>query len=336
MKISEIGEFGFIERFSKHFIDMVDNNSTGIGDDCAILPLDNENDQVVTTDLLIEDIHFIRSKISPSDLGHKSLAVNLSDIAAMGAKPTASFLSIGIPADMDIEFMDSFMEGYRQLSVKYNVPLLGGDTTRSPEKLIINVCVIGKTDKGKAHKRSEACAGDVICVTGPLGDSAAGLKLILENHQGDDESSRSLMEWHNRPEPAIIEGLWLGRQDGVRAMMDISDGIASDLKHILDRSNVGATVRIEDIPLSSAIKDISFRHKWDAEEFSLAGGEDYRLLLTIEQTQYNSINQEYSHLFPFSLYNIGNITAQDPGKVKWTRSRETVLISKGGFKHFGI
>ncbi|PWE00634.1 thiamine-phosphate kinase [Marinilabilia rubra] len=334
MKLSQIGEFGFIERFSKNFANIPTANSKGIGDDCAILPLDDKNEQVVTTDLLIEDIHFLRKAISPFDLGYKSLAVNLSDIAAMGAQPTSSFLSIAIPADMDVEYLDELMKGYHELSNKYNVPLLGGDTTRSPDKLVINVCVMGKTAKGKSRMRSMAQPDDIICVTGPLGDSAAGLKLILENIAVEGKS-RDLLNWHNKPEPAINEGLWLNKQEGIKAMMDLSDGVASDLKHIMKQSQVGATIQLEDVPMSEALIYASEKYNWEPEALALAGGEDYRLMVTIDKTKSEKIITEYNKHFPYRLSPIGRITQAKNGEIEWIKKDRPFELTKEGFNHFG-
>lgn len=333
MNISEIGEFGFIERFSTQFNDMRKTDFTGIGDDCAILPLDGQFDQVVTTDLLIENIHFIIEKISPFDLGYKSLAVNLSDIAAMGAEPTASFLSIALPPTVDVEFMDLFMKGYHQLSKKYGVPLLGGDTTKSPDNLVINVCVLGKVLKGKACKRSDAQPDDLICVTGPLGDSAAGLKMLLNNIEADNHS-KPLINWHNCPEPAINEGLWLGRQEAVHAMMDISDGVASDLNHILKSSEAGATIQIENTPISEALDETSQIHKWNSYDLALTGGEDYRLLLTIDNNEFKNLAKLYNQLFAQPLTPIGTITSENTGKIKWTKKGIEIEYNQKGFNHF--
>ncbi|MFW6203323.1 MAG: thiamine-phosphate kinase [Marinilabilia sp.] len=333
MALSEIGEFGLIERFSKSFRDFALPGMTGIGDDCAIMPLDDQYEQVVTTDLLIEDIHFLRSAISPFDLGYKSLAVNLSDIAAMGGQPTGSFLSIALPPDMELSFMDGFIEGYRELSSKYNVPLLGGDTTKSPDKLVINVCVMGKTIKGKARKRSMARHGDVICVTGPLGDSGAGLKAILEDHD-PDELLKPLLQWHTRPEPAVNEGLWLASRPEVHAMIDVSDGIASDLGHVIKSSEVGAHIDMEKVPVSDALKKAAPKYQWDATELALSAGEDYRLLLTLEEKNAEAIINAYNQAFPEPLTPVGKITSDARGGIEWFRNGQKVDFSRGGFNHF--
>ncbi|PRZ00061.1 thiamine-phosphate kinase [Marinilabilia salmonicolor] len=333
MKLSEIGEFGFIDRFSGKFSALNKNEEYGIGDDCAIMPLDDQYNQIVTTDLLIEDIHFLRSAITPFDLGYKALAVNLSDIAAMGGTPSASFLSIALPADTEVEYMDQVMEGYRSLSEKYRVPLLGGDTTKSPDKIVINVCVTGKVLKGKAKLRSSAMTGDYICVSGPLGDSAAGLNMLLNNINPDNQT-KNLISWHNRPEPAITEGLWLGRQEGVNAMMDISDGIASDLKHILTRSGKGAVIHLENIPLSEALRATSRNNTIDVLKFALSGGEDYRLLFTVQSQDFEKIKKDYNKHFQTPLTCIGKITEENPGEIMWMQENRPFVFQKGGFNHF--
>jgi len=277
MEISEIGEFGLIGRirdiFSGH------SDILGIGDDCAVIPA-GDRDWLVTTDMLIEDTHFLRSGITPYDLGWKSLAVNLSDVAAMGGKPTASFLSLGIPEGITVEYMDEFLRGYRDLSEKWSVPLLGGDTTRSAGdngKMVINVGVLGNCPSGQAKLRSAALPGDGIYVTGTLGDSAAGLEHILK---GTGDKYPYLHERHTRPEPRMEEGMILGAMKKVHAMMDISDGIASDLKHILDASGVSAEIDLDTIPMSYHLRALAQENGFQPEEKAIAGGEDYELLFT--------------------------------------------------------
>jgi thiamine-monophosphate kinase len=332
MKLSEIGEFGFIERFAHRFEDLLAPNAMGIGDDCAIIPAGEGFDLVLTTDMLVEDIHFIREKISPLDLGHKALAVNLSDVAAMGARPISSFLSIAIPEDIDVEYLDELMEGYHRLSERYQLPLMGGDTTRSPQKLVLNISVVGQVAKGKARLRSMARTDDVIAVTNTLGDSAAGFQLVLKgmNNCNDD---LWLINRHNRPEADVEEGIWLAHQAGVHAMMDVSDGIASDLKHILKSSGKGAVIELNHLPLSLQLKRVSEAYNFDPIEMATSGGEDYCLLLTIAEPQFQNISIAFENKFGKKLFNIGRVN-QLSENLQWLQGEKEVKMSKGGFNHF--
>lgn len=332
MKLKEIGEFGFIERFKPMFGGLVQGETVGIGDDCAILPANENEDWLVTTDLLMEDVHFLRDAITPEQLGYKALAVNLSDIAAMGGTPVGSFLSIAIPADIDVEYLDGFMDGYHALSQKYNTPLLGGDTTKSLKHFAINVCVIGKCPKGKARKRSMAQPGDSVCVSGLLGDSPGGLQVILNKLQST-EATGYLIEKHHQPEPRLAEGAFLINEPGVRAMMDISDGIASDLNHILKASGVSANIQLEQIPLSEQLKTVSAENLFNAIELAVGGGEDYELLLTVDSQLLENIQQKFQEQFGKPLYCIGTITEGSTG-ISWFQNNKQVELSKHGFNHF--
>ena len=332
MQLKEIGEFGFIERFKPHFKDLLNGDMMGIGDDCAIISANDKEDWIITTDLLMEDVHFLRESISPFQLGYKSLAVNLSDIAAMGGTPIASFLSIAIPKDLEVEYLDEFMEGYHDLSKKYNTALLGGDTTKSLKHLAINVVVIGKCSKGKARKRSDAKVGDVICVTGNLGDSAGGLQLLLDGIT-ENNSHDELLNKHHQPEPQIKEGIFLAKENGVNAMMDISDGIASDLKHILNASDVSAKIEIQDIPISDLLKDVAKQNNWNALDMATSGGEDYELLLTISASNFDIVKRKFESQFNKPLIKIGNITNGDP-VIHWDDNGNRIHLTSSGFNHF--
>lgn len=332
MKLKEIGEFGFIGRFAHRFDKLIQEGDTGIGDDCALLSISDTEYHLVSTDLLIEDVHFLKDKISPEELGHKALAVNLSDIAAMGGQPLYSFLSIGIPKDIEVNYLDSFIEGYHRLSEKYQVPLMGGDTTSSEDKLTINVAVIGRATKGEARLRSMAQEGDVICVSGPLGDSAAGLKVLLEQYTATQDKL-ALTQRHHLPEPRINEGLWLAQQSGVNAMMDISDGIASDLKHILKASGKSAELEITDIPSSLLLQRVAQQEGWNIETLATSGGEDYELLFTISAETFDHINTSFQQEFGKPIYAIGNISKGN-GETTWKKNDKEISLTASGFNHF--
>lgn len=327
-QLKDIGEFGFIARFAPRFDHLIKADDGGIGDDCALLAIDNERYHLVSTDLLIEDIHFLKDEISPFELGHKSLAVNLSDIAAMGGKALYSFLSIGIPKDTPMAYLDAFMEGYHALSEKYNVPLMGGDTTRSTDKLCVNVCVIGESLKKHVKQRAMAQTGDVIAVTGRLGDSAAGLKLILEKKELNNDN-KGLIKKHYTPEPRLNEGQWLAQQIGTNAMMDISDGVSSDIVHLLKASHQGADIYLDQIPISKDLAKIAHEHHWDAMALALSGGEDYELLVTIDQDHFPQVQREFNATFGQQLFRIGSINESKQLTYDGVSSPQN-----GGFDHF--
>ena len=279
--MSSQGEFGFIDFIKEHF--KAPDGVMGIGDDCAVLPTypisEGPGELLVSTDLLMEGVHFLRKESSPEDIGWKAAAVNLSDIAAMGGSPVATFLSIALPKDAQGEWAERFINGYAEISDLFDVPLLGGDTTSSLRDIAINVCVLGRCPSGKAITRSGARPGDVIYVTGPLGDSAAGLQAILKNLERTEDVA-TLIHRHKRPQPRIRAASDLIATDLVGAMMDISDGIASDLRHILKASGVGAIVELDRLPLTEEFMRVCKEQNWSAYELATGGGEDFELLFT--------------------------------------------------------
>ncbi len=332
MKLKEIGEFGLIDRFAPRFLENLSERTVGIGDDCAVIKLDSRESQLVTTDLLIEDTHFLRDKISPQDLGYKSLAVNLSDIAAMGGTPTSAFLSIGIPPEIEIEWLDSFFSGLHQLAQQSNTQLLGGDTTKSQKHLIINIVVLGKMKTEQIKYRSDAKPADDIFLTGPIGDSGAGLKLLLGDIK-PDKTGQFLIDQHNRPKPHLEEGQWLANQESVNAMIDVSDGIDSDLQRIMQKSTYGIGINIESLPLSDQMKMTCKQHGWNEYEIAVTGGEDYCLLCTIDHSKSRRIAQEFEAKFGRELYNIGQVTNKS-GELKYYYNQKPVQFKEHGYDHF--
>jgi thiamine-monophosphate kinase len=332
MKISSIGEFGFINRIAPQFLKDIPDGVTGIGDDCAVIPWKENESLLVTTDMLIEDIHFLRTKISPRDLGYKSLAVNLSDIAAMGGTPESAFLSLGIPGDIAIEWLDDFYTGLNNLANQEHILLLGGDTTKSPAHLVINITVIGKADSQLIKYRSTAKQGDIICVTGFIGDSGGGLKSLMEEKPLDDDIIY-LIRRHNSPRAHLAEGVWLAKQEGVHAMMDVSDGIDSDLRRIMEKSRCGAEINIDNLPISQQLREVSGVFDWNSDEIAITGGEDYCLLITVDPGLYNIISGKFEKEFHRKLPGIGLITNEE-GKLKYFKNEKLVVIQGHGFDHF--
>lgn len=331
MKIKELGEFGLIGRIKEQC--SAPEGVTGIGDDCAVLPQHSGLRTLVSTDMLVEGTHFLLEDISPYRLGWKSAAVNISDIAAMGGKPVATFLSLALPSKgdscVDAEWMDEFIRGYKAVSDIFGVALLGGDTTSSGMGLCINVTVLGEAAPDRIKTRDAARVGDLVCVTGPLGDSGAGLRVVLDRTSHNDPGFcdpvlETLVTRHYEPMPCVREGLVLGACPGVHAMMDISDGIASDLRHILKASGVGAEIDTAALPLSAELQAYCECNALDATEFALASGEDYQLLFTMDPAAHEDESQRPS--IPYTV--IGRITAGD--SIEWKNASRDYL----GFRHF--
>lgn len=331
MKLSDLGEFGFIQDLTARFRQNLPTGVEGIGDDCAVLPCHGETVFLVTTDLFIEGIHFLKDKITAEDLGYKSLAVNLSDIAAMGGVPLYAFLSLGMPPHTEVHWVNQLLNSFQKLAKEENVFLLGGDTSCS-DKIVINLLIIGQAQKSHIKRRCCAKPGDIICCTGHLGNAGAGLRVILDDLPLN-ENTTSLWRDHVHPPLYLKESQWLAQQEAVHAMIDVSDGVDSDIRHIMERSGTGARIHVNQLPLSNALKQASEEFGWDPYEIALTGGEDYCLLLTIDPASFDAINAEYSKLFHHPLYQIGTIT-DEAQQLHYLENGQPVHFAQQGFDHF--
>lgn len=304
-----------------------------IGDDCAVLPKDSRTDLVITTDLLVEDIDFRLDWTKPEFLGHKSLAVSLSDVAAMGGKPVWSMVSIGVPeAIWKTDFVEKFYEGYMKLAKKFDVELIGGDVSKTPDKIVIDSIVAGEVKKGEAILRSGAKIGDLIFISGSLGGASAGLKLLEEGFRYDWSEKiwrKGLLLKQLQPFPQVSDGEKIGVEQIATSMIDLSDGISSDLAYICRASKVGAKIFAEKIPIDKDIRGLtkSFDEKMN---FALNGGEDFELLFTVNPKKklYSKKDCE-NHGFSY----IGEITANAEIIELITNGESRILESKG-FRHF--
>jgi thiamine-monophosphate kinase len=250
---------------------------TGIGDDCAVLRITPGCELLVTTDFSLEGIHFRRDWHPAESVGHRCLARGLSDIAAMGGDPVAAFLSLALPRDVPQAWVRSFIRGWMTLAKKYDVPLAGGDTAQSPNKILADIIVIGSAPKGKAVLRSGARAGDRIFVSGELGGSAA----TIAKMQANPKQKLNPRDYprHFYPEPRIKLGRILREKNLVSAMIDLSDGLSTDLAHICEENGVGAKIASALIPRARVGKPA----REVAHDLALHGGEDYELLFTVPQ-----------------------------------------------------
>ncbi len=310
-------EFEFIDRIARRFASLPANGFEGIGDDCAILPIGGGEALLFTADLLTEEVHFLRRATSARELGWKALAVNLSDVAAMGGRPVATLLSLSLPAEATGEWAEAFMEGYRELSARFGVALVGGDTTRSAGGIVINVTAIGRAPLASVKRRSAACAGDTIFVTDELGASGAGLRDLLAGRFDTPQAAI-----HRRPLPQVDEGIWLGGRSEVHAMMDLSDGLASDVRHILEQSGCGAEIETEALPVAAGAD----------RQTAACGGEDYKLLLTADSAASEILAADFLRRFGRPLHPIGRITGST--ELHWLQGGHPTALDWHGFTHY--
>jgi thiamine-monophosphate kinase len=336
MTLKEIGEFGFIERIRQGCLIRPEGVVRAIGDDAAAFASSADQVTLLTTDLLVERVHFLRHAVSGLDLGHKALAVNLSDIAAMGGDPREAFVSIAIPADCGLAYLDAIYGGLTELAAEFEVNILGGDTTASKGDLIINVAVTGRVHEAELLRRDGARPGDLLVTTGPLGESRAGLHLILNQIPADTPGFRRLLDVHRRPQPHLREGRFLATSGAVHAAMDVSDGLGNDLAHILKQSAVGARIFADRLPISRDLKAFCHAFDFDPVQFAVAGGEDYVLLGAVDPRQAKAVMAAYQETFGASLFPIGEITTSGVGAVELVAADGRVMeIRDTGWDHFG-
>lgn len=344
MKLSAIGEFGLVERI-RRFLPRPSDALLGIGDDCAALRPREGRDLLLTTDLLVDSIDFTKQTVSPFRLGRKAMGVNLSDIAAMGGLPRAALVTLALPVEMDAAFVDQLYRGLQDEATRFGVELIGGDLSASPT-LVIGVTLVGDVEPGKAVTRSGARPGERIWVTGRLGASAAGLIALKAGFRVRDddrveapshisaeltEAIRQAIDRHLCPIPRVREGRALAEAGLASAMIDLSDGLASDLGHLCRESGVSARIGEDRVPVDPAASAIAGLLGKDPMTLALQGGEDFELLFTSssEPTDIVSIFSDGP-----GVTEVGEVEKAGQGCVLVRRSGEAAPLT-GGYDHFG-
>jgi len=336
-EISTLGEFGLIDHLTRNIELQNVSSIVGVGDDAAVI--DHFGKQtVVTTDMLVEGVHFDLMYTPLRHLGYKSIVVNLSDIYAMNATPTQVTISIALSNKFSVEALDEFYEGVYAACAKYGVDLIGGDTTSSQKGFVISVTALGEISPGKYVKRSTAQQGDLLCVSGDLGAAFLGLtflerekKIFLENPQvqPDLEGEKYVIGRILKPEARkdIVEFFEKSTLQPT-AMMDVSDGLSSEILHICRQSNLGCVLYEDKIPIHEDTKNAAFKFKLDPTACALSGGEDYELVFTIPQADYEKLvlNEQISV--------IGYMTEPEKGKKIITKGGNTFDITAQGWNAF--
>lgn len=319
------GEFDIIARYFNRQRVVRKDVYQGIGDDCALLLIADKQLLAVSTDTLVADIHFLPD-ISPQDLAYKSLAVNISDLAAMGANPAWVSLALTLP-EIDEAWLSAFSDSLFEQLDYYDIQLIGGDTTQGP--LSLTYTINGLVPQGRALLRSGAKVGDWIYVSGTLGDSAAGLAILQQRLTVEDSEQRDrLIQRHLRPQPRILQGQAL--RDVASAAIDISDGLASDLGHILRASGCGAQIDLDALPLSASLcANVAEEQRL---RWALAGGEDYELCFTVPEVNRGALDTALGGL-GVDFHCIGQITVATDGLV-YRRGKQRITLDLQGFDHF--
>lgn len=333
MNLREIGEFGFIEELKKIYQSNNFDIIKGIGDDCAVFINEKNTAVLLTTDMLVENVHFEISTLSPKELGFKSLSVNLSDIAAMGGIPKNVLVSLAIPEKIDYEFLKDFYYGMDELINEYDLNLIGGDTNFSRSDLIINIVMTGEVEKDEVIYRNGAKINDKIFVTGYLGDSSLGLDVCLRKLKLDKYNENYFRNVHIKPKAQIKEGSVIAKSKLVNSMIDISDGLASDLMHICCQSGVGAVIFENQIPYSEFMKNVFNQKNINPLDYALYGGEDFCLLFTVSPENKKKLCEIFQSHVNTNLFEIGEVIQGNRIELV-DKSGDRKVLSKSGYRHF--
>ena len=302
----------------------------GPGDDAAAIEPVRGALEVLTTDSQVEGVHFDRRFVPPEAIGHRALAVNLSDLAAMGARPRAALLSLMLPASLELSAFDRILDGFVGLAGRYGVALIGGNITRTPGPLVLDVTATGTVHRRKILTRAGARAGDELFVTGTLGDAAAGL-LQLQADQispSDPAASRYL-----RPDPRVRTGMLLGRNRAASSCMDLSDGLADGVRQIAEASGVGMMLDASAIPIASGPREWSARNGPDPLVLAFSGGDDFELLFTCRPTQAGRLRTVRRQLGDLPITRIGVVTK---GRELLVRDEQGAREIPAGYEHFRV
>ncbi len=317
----------FVAALKKELPIYEDSLVVGIGDDAAVIRL-KDHYLLVTTDIFIERIHFKRDHIKAEDLGYKAMAVNISDIAAMGAIPKYAFISIGIPPERGSGYLDAIYKGILDACTRFKITIAGGDTSLSSKEIVINVTLMGEMSESPITRRG-AKEGDILMVSGKLGSAKAGL-VILEKGYCIEEYS-SLINSLNRPIPRVSLGRYLAIQRKATSMIDISDGLAIDIYRLCDAGGVGAIIDSASIPIAEDTISLSKKLDVDPLDWSLYGGDDYELLFTCNSKDADFLIVDVEKSIGLKLYKIGYITQEK--EIFLLEKRSKKMLSKRGYDH---
>jgi len=280
----------------------------GIGDDAACWQPSRSHRSVITTDALVDGVHFLSQRMSAADVGRRALAANLSDLAAMGARPVLAVVALGVAAETPEAWILDAYRGMDALAREHGVRIAGGDITRAPA-ISLAITVVGEVSAGRLKRRAGGRAGDVVAVTGPLGASRAGLELLRRELPVAPDVREAALAAYRTPEPRVREGRWLAASANVRAMMDCSDGLSTDLRRLAAASGCGAVV--DAVPVAAAADAVARAAGAQPEDYALHGGEDYELIVAVEARAFAHLAGAFERRFRRPLLRVGILCAED-------------------------
>jgi len=340
-RLSDIGEFGLIDRIARRLPAPGAEVMVGIGDDTAAIRVSGDRLLLATCDIQLEGHHFLRDKIAPQQLGRKALAINLSDIASMGGRPRYALVSLGLPKDLAVAWVDALYDGLQEEAARFSTSIVGGNITGSP-LILVDVTLFGEVEEDRLLRRSGARVGDRLLVTGTLGASGAGLAWLNPSPSppriGEGLGERladevaQVLAAHLTPTPRVLEGRAIGATHAATAMIDLSDGLASDVGHICELSNVGVRVEAARLPIAPATRAVAAALGRDPVAFALFGGEDYELLLTAPAERVGELVAAVGQTGT-PLTDIGAIIPAAAGRTLLLADGRTIPLEPGGWDH---
>ena len=328
--LTKLGEFGLIDLIKQDTINDHGSVVVGIGDDAAVLLPTPRQLLLMTTDMLVESVHFDLTTTTPWQLGYKAIAVNLSDIAAMGGVPRHAVVSVALPRATAADFVVNLYQGMKEICREFNVNIVGGDTVSSPQGVVINVAVTGEVAPVHLVRRSGAQVGDIVAVTGCLGNSAAGLELLAESGWEEYEFAWPLVTAHLSPRPQVKTGAVLAAA-GATSMDDVSDGLASEAHEIATASGVGIKLYAQQIPLAAELQAAAGKLRKQVIDYALYGGEDFQLLFTMEPRRYEELLLAQPQL---QVCKIGEVVDAEQGVTLVDEAGGVQVLEARGYNHF--
>lgn len=335
MNISELGEFPLIERIGRRLPPYRNDVRVGVGDDAAVLEWDSDTYQLATCDIQVEGVHFLPESITPYQLGRRAAAINLSDIAAKGGIPQHCLVSLALRAELEVSWIESLYDGLREEIAGYGADIVGGNVSKTEGPIVVDLFLLGEVSREEVLLRSGASPGDVVLVTGWLGEGSAGLALVQQpDLPVAKEEGEQLLGAYLTPTPRVSEGRAIAQSRWATAMIDVSDGLSSDVGHICDQSGVGVRVWADRVPISGPTRRVAQLTGQVDWALAVQGGEDYELCFTVPQKAAQELAAEVEEATGTTVTCIGEVLPAEAGRWIQLPDGGEVLLKRGGWDHF--